>query len=226
MAIANREMTQFAVIGLGKFGSAITRELFEQGKEVLAIDLSEDKVNAVSEFSTHAVVADASDEQALKAIGIRNFDVVIVCMGTNMQASILTTLICKELGAPFIVAKANSKKHKTVLSKIGADVVVEPEEEMAHKIAMQLASPHLNDIMELSKNFTIAEAEVPNRWENRTLIDIDLRRKYGVTLLVIKRAEKVIQSPSGENILLKGDSILVGGGNVEIKKFIDKLKDM
>lgn len=223
MAIVSKEMSQFAVIGLGKFGSAITRELYMQGKEVLAIDLNEDKVNAVAEFTTHAVIADASDEIAMKAIGVRNFDAVIICMGANMQASILATLICKEQGAPFVVAKANSKKHKVVLTKIGADLVVEPEEEVAHKMAVQLVSPHLNDIMVLDENFTIAEADVPHKWENRTLIDIDMRRKYGVTLLVIKRADKVISSPSGDNFLRKGDSILVGGDSASVDRFIDKL---
>ena len=165
MAIVNKEMSEFAVIGLGKFGSAISRELHSMGKQVLAIDLNEDKVNAISDYATHAVIADASDEQAMIALGIRNFDAVIVCMGSNMQASILTTLICKEQGAPFIVAKANSRKHKVVLTKIGADLVIEPEEEMAQKMAVQLVTPHLNDLMVLDDYFTIAETEVPEKWE-------------------------------------------------------------
>lgn len=221
-----KEKSQFAVIGLGKFGAAVARELSQQGKEVLAVDINEEAVKSVHEFTTHGVVCDASDEQALSAIGIKNFDCVLVCMGSNMQASILTTLICKEQGAPYVVAKAVGKKHKQVLTKIGADLVIEPDEEMAHKIAVQLACPHVNDIMELSKNFTIAEAEVPERWEDRTLVDIDLRRRYGVTLLVIKSGEKVTASPSGDSMLRKGDSIVIGGGNGEIKKFIDKLKNM
>lgn len=225
MAIVNRGMSQFAVIGLGKFGRAITRELSEQGKEVLAVDLSEEKVNMVGDYATHSVICDASDEQSMKALGLRNFDAVIVCMGSNMQASILATLICKEQGASFVIAKSNGRNHTLVLKKIGADLVVEPEEEMAHKLAVQLVSPHLNDVMEL-KNFTIAEVEVPERWTNRTLVDIDMRRKYGVTLLVIKRGEKVLSSPSGENILYKGDSILIGGATNDITKFLDKLADM
>lgn len=223
MSIVNKAMTDFAVIGLGKFGSAITKELYLLGKEVLAIDLNEDKINAISEFTTHAVVADSSDEQAMMAIGIRNFDAVIICLGTNMQASILTTLICKEQGAPFVVAKANSKKHKEVLKKIGADLIVQPEEEMAHKLAVQLVTPHLNDIMVLDEKFTIAETDVPSKWEDKSLIDIDMRRKYGVTLLIIKSGDKVIVSPSGEAILSKGDSILIGGDVQSVGKFIDKL---
>ena len=149
MAIVKKEMSEFAVIGLGKFGSAIARELHEMGKQVLVVDIDEDKVNAVSDYATHAVIADASDEQAIQAIGISNFDAVIICMGKNMQASILTTLICKEQGASFIVAKASGRKHKEVLNKIGADLVVEPEEEMAQKMAVRLVTPHLNDIMVL-----------------------------------------------------------------------------
>lgn len=225
MSMGKRSLSQFAVIGMGKFGQAIARELYNQGKEVLAIDINEDKINLVSEFTTHAVTADASDEQAIAAIGIANFDAVIVCMGSNMQASILTTLICKEQGAPYIVAKANSRKHKAVLTKIGADLVVEPEEEIARKMAIQFAFPRLNDMMELSANFTIAETEVPERWYNRNLIDIDMRRRYGITLLIVKRNNNtVIASPAGDTVLMEGDSILFGGSNDDIDKFLEKLK--
>ncbi len=226
MAIVNKEMSEFAVIGLGKFGSAMTRELHGMGKQVLAIDMNEDKVNAIADFATHSVVADASDEQAMTALGIRNFDAVIVCMGSNMQASILTTLICKEQGAPFIIAKANSKKHKVVLTKIGADLVIEPEEEMAQKLAVQLVTPHLNDLMVLDDYFTIAETEVPEKWADRTLIDVDIRRKYGVTLMLIKSGDKVVSSPSGECYLRHGDTIVIGGENAKVNKFIDKLAIM
>lgn len=226
MAIVNKEMSEFAVIGLGKFGAAIAKELSAQGKQVLAVDLNEDRVNAVAEFTTHAVIADASDEQAMSAIGIKNFDAVIIGMGANMQASILTTLICKEQGAQFIVAKANSKKHKEVLVKIGADLVIEPEVEIAKKLAVQLVTPHLNDIMVLDDYFTIAETEVPERWADRTLIDIDMRRKFGVTLLLIKSGEKVISSPTGDSYLRLGDTIVIGGESEKISKFIDRLAMM
>lgn len=226
MAIVKKEMSEFAVIGLGKFGSAIARELHEMDKQVLVVDIDEDRVNAASEYATHAVIADASDEQAIEAIGISNFDAVIICMGKNMQASILTTLICKEQGASFIVAKASGRKHKEVLKKIGADLVVEPEEEMAQKMAVRLVTPHLNDIMVLDNYFTIAEAEVPQKWEDRTLIDIDMRRKFGVTLLLIKNGGKVTSSPSGDTILRKGDTIVIGGDTASVDKFIDKLAMM
>lgn len=224
MSIHKKSLSQFAVIGMGKFGKAIARELYNQGKEVLAVDIDEDKISLVADHTTHSVVCDASDEQAMTALGINNFDAVIICMGSNMQASILTTLICKEQGAPYIIAKANSSKHKAVLTKIGADMVVEPEEEVAHKMAVQFAYPRLNDIMELSKNFTIAETEVPERWYDRSLIDIDMRRRYGITLLVIKRDGTVISSPSGDTQLMSNDSILVGGSNADIAKFLEKLK--
>lgn len=226
MAIVNKEMSEFAVIGLGKFGSAIARELHALDKQVLVVDMDEDRVNAATEFCTHAVIADASDEQAMQAIGVRNFDAVIICMGKNMQASILTTLICKEQGAPFIVAKANGRKHKEVLTKIGADLVIEPEEEMAQKMAVRLVTPHLNDIMVLDNYFTIVETEVPKKWVDRTIIDIDIRRKFGVTLLVIKNGGKVISNPSGDTYLREGDTIVIGGDNPSVDKFIDKLAIM
>lgn len=226
MSIVKKEMSEFAVIGLGKFGSAIARELHQLDKQVLVVDIDEDRVNAASEYATHAVIADASDEQALQAIGISNFDAVIICIGKNMQSSILTTLICKEQGASFIVAKATGRKHKEVLKKIGADLVIEPEEEMAQKMAVRLVTPHLNDIMVLDNYFTIAEAEVPQKWEDRTLIDIDMRRKFGVTLLVIKNGGKVNASPTGDTLLRKGDTIVIGGDTASVEKFIDKLAMM
>ena len=141
-----------------------------------------------------------------------------------MQSSILTTLICKEQGASFIVAKATGRKHKEVLKKIGADLVIEPEEEMAQKMAVRLVTPHLNDIMVLDSYFTIAEAEVPQKWEDRTLIDIDMRRKFGVTLLVIKNGGKVNASPTGDTLLRKGDTIVIGGDTASDRKLLINLQ--
>lgn len=222
MAVTEKEMSQFAVIGMGRFGLAVTKELFRQGKEVLAIDINPDKVNAVSDFSTHAAVADGSDEQTVRALGIPNYDAVVICM-SDMQANIMSTLICKELGVPFIVCRAVSAMHKMVLEKIGANYIVVPEEDMARKVAVQLVSPHLNDMMELSKQFSIAEIESPEIWNNRSLLDINIRKKYGATVLVIKRGADVIV-PSDANFTLKiGDNIVIGGSKESIERMIDKL---
>lgn len=223
MAIAKKEMTQFAVIGMGRFGSALTKTLYEQGNDVLAIDLNPDVVNSIANYCTHAAVADGSDEQALKALGITNFDAVIICVGGNMQASIMATLACKELGVPFIVCKANNEKHKNVLQKVGADYVVVPEVDMARKVAVKITSPHLNDVMSLTQNFNIAETDISSVWNEHTLMELDFRRKYDVIVLLVKRGETVITSPNGDFKLMAGDSLVVGGSKDSIQKFIEKL---
>lgn len=226
MAIVKKEMSQFAVIGMGRFGFALTKALYNQGKEVLAIDINPDRVNLVADCSTHAAIADASDENVLRSLGIKNFDAVIICMGGNMQASILTTLICKEIGVPFIVCKATSEKHKTVLQKVGGDYIVVPEEDIAIKVALQLTSPRLNDMMELSKNFSIAEMEIPTSWEGNTLMQLNIRKKYGVIILLIKRGGDVIVTPDANFQLATGDNMILGGSQDKIEKLIDKLASL
>ncbi len=209
---------QFAVIGLGRFGAALTKELYKNGKEVLAIDISEDKVNSISNDCTHAVVADASDPNILKELGIANFDSIIVSIGDNMQASVLATMICKELGAKNVIAKAQNHIHKIVLEKIGADNVFVPEDEMAIKIASTLITPGLDDIMEITKEYSIVEIGIPMGWEGKTILELDIRSIYKINLLVISREEGVI-TPTASTILKENDKLIIGGMNADIQKF-------
>lgn len=217
---------QFAVIGLGKFGAALTKALFKLGKDVLAVDVAEDKVNNIREFATHALTADASDVNVLKELGISNFDAVVVAIGDNMQASILVTMMCKEMGIPFIIAKAQNDTHKLVLEKIGADMVIVPEEDMAVKLATTLVNPGLSDLMELTDNYSIVESGIPEIWNGKTLMELNLRTKYNINLLIIKRGEIVLTTPAGDTVLHTGDKLISGGTNESIKKFTDKIADL
>lgn len=154
---------QYAVIGLGRFGSSLATTLHQAGNEVLAIDRNEERIEEYKDHVTYAVVADSTDEEALKSVGIRNFDAVIVAIGDDIQASILTVLILKELEVKKVVAKAINKRHGQVLYKVGADWVVFPERDMGERVATQLMSPNVLDYIELAKDYSIKEVKAPRQ---------------------------------------------------------------
>lgn len=222
-----KNFDQFAVLGLGRFGSEIAVALAEGGKEVLAVDVAEDRVQAISPLVTHAVTADAADEHVLKAIEISSFDAVVVAIG-DIQASVLATVTLKEMGAKYIVAKASNDKHKRVLEKIGADYVLVPEAEMAQKLANRLMNKRLNDLMEVNDKYSIVEIAVPEAWSGKSLIELGVRNKFRVNvILVLAGGEEVISSPGGDTVLGGSDHMLVGGNNEDILKFtkyLNKLK--
>lgn len=202
---------QFAVIGLGRFGTAVAKTLFEEGEEVLVVDSREENVLRAEEFSTHAVMADASDERALRALGIENFDAVIIALSGNVEASVMSVLACKELGVKKIIAKAQSLKHKAVLERIGADEVVIPEMEMGEKMGALLANPLLHDIMMISNKYSIIEMNLPEEWEGKSLIELDLRKRFDVNVLAVERGSDVLVNIAAEEPLREGDTLLVGG---------------
>ncbi|MEK3805039.1 MULTISPECIES: potassium channel family protein [unclassified Metabacillus] len=209
----------FAVIGLGRFGGSICRELSEEGMEVMAIDLDEDKVNEYANIASHAVVGDTTDEAVLKSLGIRNFDHVIVAIGDNIQSSILTTLMLKELGVKFITVKAQNDYHEKVLSKIGADQIVHPERDMGRRIAHNLISNNVLDYLELSDEHSIVEIVANSKLDGNTLIDLDIRAKYGINIVAIKRDKEIFVSPQADEIIQKGDILIVIGADTDIDRF-------
>lgn len=214
---------QFAVIGLGRFGGSICKELVKQGMEVLAIDIDEERVNEYAEIATHAVVADTTDENALKKLGIRNFEHVIVAIGDNIHASILTTLILKELGVKKITVKAQNDLHEKVLKKIGADQVVHPERDMGIRIVMNLVSNNVLDYLELSDEYSIVELIAGSNVDGKTLSELDIRAVYGVNIVAIKRGDAIIVSPKASEQLLKDDILVAIGAHNDINRLEKKL---
>ncbi|MDD7092267.1 MAG: TrkA family potassium uptake protein [Eubacteriales bacterium] len=212
---------QFAIIGLGRFGSTVAKTLFEKGEEVLAIDIKEDAVTAAQDYCTHAVVADVTDERAFRALGIENFDVVIIAIASDLEASVLCTLTCKEIGVKKVIAKAENLKHKMVLERVGADEVVIPEMEMGEKMGARLANPLLHDIMTISSKYSIIEIELPESWEGSSLVALDIRKKYDVNVLAVERGTDVLVNFAADEPLLKGDTLLVGGS----KEMLDLLQN-
>ncbi|TYP49815.1 potassium channel family protein [Thermosediminibacter litoriperuensis] len=211
-------MKQFVVIGLGRFGSSVAKTLYKLGYDVLGIDSNEEIVQSLVDSITHAVQADATDENTLKALGVRNFDVGIVSIGDDIQASILVTLILKELGLKYVVAKAQNDLHGKVLYKIGADRVVFPERDMGIRVAHNLVSSNILDYIELSPDFSIVEIQALPEWYDKTLRELDMRGRHGLNVMAIKRDEDVIVSPGAEDFIKKGDILVVVGHNKDIKK--------
>ncbi len=204
-------MKQFIVVGLGRFGSSVATTLANKGFDVLAIDSDEEKVNEISSEVTYAVQADATDEEALKTLGVGNFDIAIVSIGENVHANILSTLILKEQGVRYVVVKAQDKLHGKLLSKVGADKVVYPERDMGVRVANNLVSANVLDYIELSPGYSIAEVVASEKLAGDNLANLDLRGQFGVNVIAIKKEEDVNISPEATNVINSGDILVVMG---------------
>lgn len=214
---------EFVVIGLGRFGGSIVKELIDQGADVMAIDIESERVDEFAAIATQAVVADTTDESVLKSLGIRNFDHVIVAIGDNIQSSILTTLMLKELGVKRITVKAQNDYHEKVLSKIGADNVVHPERDMGIRIANNILSNNVLDYLELSDEHSIMELIVNAKLAGHSLIDLDIRARYGINIVAIKRDNAIIVSPQADEKLQMNDILIIIGADVDINRFEKKV---
>jgi trk system potassium uptake protein TrkA len=210
---------QFVVIGLGRFGSSLALELMDMGYEVLGVDHLEDRVEEMSDKLTHAVMADATDEGIMRSLGVRNFDCGIVAIGDNMERSILTAILLKELGVKQVVAKAISILHGRALSKLGVDRVIFPERDMGIRVAHQLVTPHLLDYIEISKDYKIVELKVPACMNGKSLSELNTRAKYGCSIIAINRESGIIVAPTAMDALHEGEIIVVIGSNESIDQF-------
>lgn len=211
-------MKSFAIIGLGRFGTAVAKVLSELGNEVLAIDKDPEVIKEVSSFVTYAVEADVMDESVLKDLGLSNMDAVVVSIGSDLQASIMATLLSKELGVSRVIAKAQTELHAKVLKKIGADRIIFPERDMGSRVAHNLTSRNILDYIELSPEFSILEVEGLKSWAGKDLKDLRLRNKYGVNVIAIKRGSDINISPSSEDIIKDGDIVIIIGSTADVKK--------
>ncbi|AWB45935.1 potassium uptake system protein [Paenibacillus sp. CAA11] len=211
---------QFAVIGMGRFGFSVANALSKMGFDVLAIDSDEHRTQAVSNIVTHAVTADSTDEEALRALGIRNFDVVVVAIGEDIQASILTTLILKDMSGPLIVVKAQNELHGKVLQKIGADKVIYPERDMGLRVAHHLTSPNIIDYIEISDEYSILEIKVTPSIVGKNLMELDVRARFKCNVMAIKKegGSKMNISPDPAERLAPDDVLVVVGQKDDLTK--------
>ncbi|NEP89802.1 MAG: TrkA family potassium uptake protein [Okeania sp. SIO2C2] len=215
------ETKQFAVIGLGRFGKAVCLTLHNLGYEVLAIDREEKRVNQAltDKISSHALELDSTEINAIKQAGISDFDTVIVAIGDYLSESIITTLNLKEVGVKFVVAKASSETHVKLLNKIGADYVVFPEREMGCELARLLSKPRILDKFDIDPDNSIVEFIVPEKFDGKTIADLELRNKYGLNLLAVSDGSEKFQiNPKPSTILTKGIIMIVLGSNQDINR--------
>ncbi|MEW9502216.1 potassium channel family protein [Jeotgalibacillus marinus] len=210
---------QVAVLGLGSFGGHLVEEFHHIGAEVFAMDRDPELVDRFSDIATHVIRGDAQDEQLLIQEGIRNFDLVVVSFGENIEASILTTLILTDLDVKEIWVKASSLYHQKVLEKIGATRVIRPEKDMAKRIAHRITSEHLIDYVELTDEHSMVEIKATPKIIGKTLATLNVRKRFGCNIVGIYRSHDMIVSPTGEDKILKDDMLIVIGENRKLHRF-------
>jgi trk system potassium uptake protein TrkA len=211
---------QVLVVGLGRFGSSVATTLYERGNDVLAIDRSEAQVQEIASRVTSAVQADATSEAALKELGVGNFDMAVVSIGTNIQASLLATVLLQRLGLPYVVARAQNELHGETLEKVGADRVVYPERESGERLAHNLAYHDVVDYMELSSGFGVSKVTLPKVDLGKTLEEAELgpRSKSGLTVLLLKRGNDVTLNPDRFERIKDGDVLVVAGRDEQLER--------
>ncbi|MBA2662466.1 MAG: TrkA family potassium uptake protein [Bradymonadaceae bacterium] len=211
-------MGQFAVIGLGQFGMSVARHLARQGESVMAVDLDQELVDDVAGDVDVALRADATDERTLSELELDTMACVVVAIGANsIEASVLTTALLRQLGVPRIVARAMSDLHARVLRAIGADEVINPEEEMGRRLAARLSEPSILEQLELGDS-NLAEVEAPEAFTGKTLAELDIRNKYGVSVMAIQRKDQVIANPQATELIRSGDILVIVGSVASIRR--------
>ena len=212
-------MKSVLLIGLGLFGQHIARELDELKHEVLAVDICEERVNAVLPYVTSAQIGDSTNEEFLRSLGVRNFDVCIVTIGESFQNSLQTTSLLKELGAPMVVSRAANDVHAKFLLKNGADEVVYPERELASWTAIRYTADHILDYIELDGEYAIFEVAVPDDWCGKTVVQLDIRKKYGINVMGVKTNGVLNMAVTPDTLLTEGGSVLVLGRRRDIERY-------
>ena len=211
-------MKSILLIGLGRFGRHIAENLYELKHQVMAVDKKEDRVNAVLDFVPNAVIGDSTNEEFLKSLGVGNYDVCMVCIGDDFQSSLETTSLLKELGAKKVVSRAARDVHAKFLLRNGADEVVYPERQLAKWSAIRYTSDHIFDYVELGKEYSIFEIEIPNEWDGKTVSAIDIRGRFGINIMAIRRDGRLDINITPDMVLTAGCHMLVLGSNKNIEK--------
>lgn len=210
---------QFLVIGLGRFGTSVCKELYKQGHDVIAVDENEEKIQDADTFTSRAIIADTTQEKTLKSLEPTNYDCVLVAIGDHIQESILTTLLLKELGVKKVWVKARNEQHHRVLEKIGADRIVHPELDMGIRIAHSLDSDKIIDYVEISPDHSILEMRATSKIAGQPLAKLNIRKKYKCNILGIKSNGTLTITPMPDDTLNEGDVIIILGENKDLKRF-------
>lgn len=211
-------MKSFIVMGCGRFGESCAKTLVELDNEVLVIDEDYDKIKNISNDVTTAIQCDIMDEMAMKEIGLSNFDVAIISIGSSLTAAIMGTMLAKEAGVKYILAKAPSLREGNILKKVGADKIIYPERDMAKRVAHNLTSKNILDFFQISPKYSMVEQKIHDDWVNLDLEELKIRKRYGVTVVAVERGGDIIVSPSSDLQLMEGDILVIIGSNEQINK--------
>ena len=213
-------MATFLVIGLGRFGSSLALQLMEMGNEVMVMDDDEEKVNRIAPFVTQAKIGNCMDEEVIRSLGVENFDFSFVCISEEFQSSLEITSLLKEMGAPMVVAKADRDLHARLLKKIGADEVVFPERDMAHRAAMRFSVNGALEYIELSSGYAIFELRVPESWVGKTLAELNIRSRYNINIIGTKEDGAIRPMTSADYAFRLDDHVLVAGSKEDVKRMM------
>src|SRR5690554_2332957 len=210
---------EVAIIGLGRFGASLARALMEYHYNVLGIDQDANRAQNLADELTHVAILDSTNEDALREIDIMAIDTVIVAIGADFESNVLTTATVKNMGVPYVISKAVTRRQRDILLRVGADRVVQPEYDAGRRLAEEMVAPTVLERVHLGPDHSVAEIVVPKSLTSRTLAQVDLRSRMGITVLLIKRGDQLIVSPAADTILLEGDLLLVLGSNEELVSF-------
>lgn len=216
---------QVVIVGLGRFGVSLATSLSNMGHQVLALDSNERKVQSVAAKLTRAITADATDEAVLNELGIKNFDVAVVAIGSDIQSNVLAAVLLKKLGIPYVIARANNKMHAEILQKIGVDKVVSPEYEAGNRLAHEIRLGNVSDYLPVTSRYGIAAIEVQEKLAGQTLADLGVgpRGREGIAALLIQRGNEVIVAPAMSETLKKGDTLTVAGSDDKLETFLARI---
>ncbi len=213
-------MKSILVIGLGRFGRHMAKKLIDEGNAVLAVDISEERVNSVLGFVRNAQIGDASDAEFMRSLGVENFDIVVVAIGDNFLKALETTVLAADFGAKFIIARATRDVHRKLLLRNGADYVVYAEKDIAEQLAMKYGAKNIFNHIELSPEYAVFEIAAPASWRGKSILEKNVRAQFGVNILAVRRGEDLFPSPKPDYVFNKDENLLVMGTEEEIKKIL------
>ncbi|MBP9515653.1 MAG: TrkA family potassium uptake protein [Clostridia bacterium] len=213
-------MKSILVIGLGRFGRHMAKKFSEQNNDVMAIDINEERINNVLSVVTNALIGDATNEQFMETIGVRDFDLCVVAIGDNFQSSLETTALLKDLGAKFVLARASRDVHAKFLLRNGADDVIYTEKETAERLAVKYGSDNIFNYIELNDEYSIYEIAVPSSWLNKSILKVNVRSKYGISILATKQGNNIFPLPKPEHVFTDSESLMILGKNEDVSRFI------
>ena len=210
-------MKSILIIGLGRFGRHMAQKFIENGHEVMAIDISEDRADDAVGLIQQILIGDATDERFMESIGVRNFDLAVCAVGENFQTILEITVLLKDLGCKYIVARATRNVHKKLLLRNGADYVVYAEREVAERLAIKFGADNIFDYVELTPEIGIYEIAVPKKWLNKSMVDLSIRTKYHVSVMAIKKQGKIFPLPHPTHVFEDDESVMVMGTMEDIR---------